>query len=120
MNVDYNAKYLKYKKKYLELKKQIASQQTGGSTEKLDIMLFKANWCGHCKNFIPTWNEIQTKYKSKYNFVTYDSEANKKEMKQWQVQGYPTIIIKKGNLASEYKGDRVESDIIKFVENLEN
>ena len=120
MSVDYNAKYLKYKKKYLELKKQLTLEQSGGAAEKTDVMLFKANWCGHCKNFLPTWEEIQTKYKNKYNFITYDSDSNKQEIKQWQVQGYPTIIVKKGNLASEFKGNRVESDIIEFIENLEN
>ena len=63
--VDYKEKYLKYKLKYAELK-ALKQQQQGGSSKK-NVILFKANWCGHCQNFLPKWENLQNKYNSKYN-----------------------------------------------------
>ena len=121
--VNYYSKYLKYKNKYIIAKQNMLKQnmlkQSGGSNEKVNIMLFKADWCGHCKRFTSVWNEMEEKYKKKYNFISYDSDKNKKDLENWGVKSFPTIIIKKGNLASEYFGDRVEPAIIDFISNFE-
>lgn len=121
--VNYYGKYLKYKNKYLQLKndleKEKLNEQKGGATEKTDVMLFKAEWCGHCKRFSPVWKEMEQKYSKKYNFISYDSDKDKQELENWGVKGFPTIIVKRGNLASEYFGDRVEPAIIDFISNFE-
>ena len=69
--VDYKEKYLKYKLKYQELKalKQQNQKQLGGTSKK-NIILFKANWCGHCQNFMPKWEQLQNKYNSKLIIIT--------------------------------------------------
>jgi thiol-disulfide isomerase/thioredoxin len=48
-------KYLLYKKKYLKKK---MSKMSGGSS-KNELMLFKAEWCGHCKKLEPLLNEVE-------------------------------------------------------------
>ena len=116
--MSYYSKYLKYKKKYLNLKKQLEPTILSGGS-KTDIMLFKAEWCGHCQRFSTVWKEMKNKYNKKYNFISYDSEKHKSELENWGVKAFPTIIIKKGDLASEYFGDRVEPAIIKFVSDFE-
>ena len=82
--VNYYSKYLKYKNKYLQLKndleKEKLNEQKGGATEKTDVMLFKAEWCGHCKQFSPVWKEMEQKYSKKYNFISYDSDKDKQEL----------------------------------------
>ena len=115
--MDYELKYLKYKKKYLDLKSKISSQQVGGS--KTEVILFKANWCGHCTRFLPQWEKIKKKYKSKYDFIKYDSDKDKKIFDQWGVNSFPTIIVKKGNIASQYHGSREEKDLIKYITEVE-
>ena len=130
-NVDYKKKYFKYKEKYLALKKladkmdannKEAIMLGGGNEvnelEKVDVFLFKAEWCGHCKAFKPTWNDLQNKYNKKYNFYTYDNDKNEKEMVEWEIRGFPTIIAKKGNVATEYKGPRDEQSLISFFDSL--
>lgn len=126
--MDFKSKYLKYKTKYLALKKQSGggcggdhddkkkSKQCGGSKEKDEVLLFKAEWCGHCKKFKPVWNELKEMYKNKYVFNTYDSDEDKDKMKQWGVSGFPTIIFKRGDDAIEYSGDRSIGSIVKFLE----
>ena len=113
----YKDKYLKYKDKYLKLKNQNTKphiQSGGNNTPKIDIILFKADWCGHCKRFASTWEGMQKKYKNKYNFITIDSNETE-QLKSWNVRGFPTIYVKNKNTAIEYEGSREEEDIIKFV-----
>jgi len=117
----YYEKYLKYKTKYLNLTKMIAQEghfpvQEGGGNEKPTIYLFKAEWCGHCKGFKPTWEKIQKDLKNKYEFITIDSEKDKAEISQWGIKGFPTIIKKISDNAEEYVGPRDEISVKEFIE----
>lgn len=128
MNNHYD-KYLKYKKKYLSLKRN--KVQDGGSDEtyygednnkKIDetkptIYLFKASWCGHCKNFRETWNALANKYEKQMNFILYDSDKNKKDLREWKVSSFPTIILRKNKNATEYQGDRDINNLIPYIDN---
>ncbi len=118
--MDYQEKYLKYKAKYLKLKaleKELKKKKvmTGGSSNMNSIYLFKAEWCGHCQGFKPTWNKLKEEMKSKINFVTYDSEKNSKEIKEYNIEGFPTLIMKVGNKAIEYVGPRDEQSVKDFI-----
>jgi thiol-disulfide isomerase/thioredoxin len=113
---DYYKKYLKYKSKYIYLK----NLQKGGG-DKIDLMLFKAEWCGYCKTFLPVWNSLKKmdNFKSKFNFITYDSDEHKNEFEQYKVNEYPTLIIKKDEKNfDEYSGPREMEHMIEFLENL--
>jgi len=110
----YYQKYQKYKLKYLNSKYK---KQLGGS-KNVELYFFKADWCGHCKNFMPTWDSLieDKTLKNKIEFKKLDSEINKKEMIEWNISGYPTIILKKNNKAIEYNGSRKIEDIKKFLQ----
>lgn len=113
---DYYKKYLKYKSKYIQLKNL---EMNGGS--KMDIMLFKAEWCGHCKNFTPVWNSLQQmdEFKNKFNFITFDSKENKTEFEEYKVNEYPTLMVKKDeNNLDEYNGPREMEHMIEFLNQL--
>ena len=115
-STDYNQKYLKYKKKYIDLKNKTINNQLGGGNEK-NIFLFKAEWCGHCKTFLPTWEKLEGEYKNnkKINFVTFDSEKNKVEQIMYNIKGYPSILIQTGNGTKEYQGNRSEESLRDFI-----
>jgi len=111
----YYQKYQKYKIKYLNAKK---INQTGGSSNKaIDLYFFKADWCGHCKNFRETWNALADKFNDKINFISYDSDKDQKKIKEWRVEGFPTLIYRKGTTATEYNGDRDINSLINFIKN---
>ncbi len=121
-NNDYTKKYLKYKEKYLKLKKLEEEMNKkslvmtgGGNKDKKTLALFKAEWCGHCKAFKSTWEELKNEMENKVKFVTYDSEANKNEIQKFQIQGFPTLILLSGNKAVEYVGPRDSSSIKEFI-----
>lgn len=122
--MDYNKKYLKYKTKYLKLKsildKKNGFNMNGGAPNKKEIYLFKADWCPHCRNFKPTWDSLKNKLGKELNFITYDADKDKNEIKQFKIEGYPTIILLEGNKAIEYVGPRTEESLINFIKNPTN
>ena len=126
---DFYLKYLKYKSKYFNLKTAMSSNQSGGSMttsnkmdsknpsgdDKVEIYLFKADWCGHCKGFKPTWEKIKKDLGNKYNFITVDADKDKPLIEKWKIQGFPTIIKKVGDKAEEYVGPRDEQSVVDFI-----
>ena len=109
----YRLKYLKYKNKYLQLKALKNSQKGGG--EKATLNLFKSEFCSHCIKFKPLWEELQNELKDKVNFKIFDAVNDKKEMKEYGIQGYPTLILKRGNNKVEFNGSRNKENIIEFI-----
>jgi thiol-disulfide isomerase/thioredoxin len=123
MNQDYNAKYLKYKEKYLALQKEynelmLKKNMRGGSGDKMSVILFKADWCGHCKNFKPTWEKVSNMYKQKYNFIVYDADSQTEKFKEYKVDAFPTVLIKTGDNIKPYDGDRSFEDFSNFLQSI--
>lgn len=98
--------------------------------EKIYIELFKANWCGHCKDFLPTFmkmKESSAKNPNYSNFVfnvydesKHENKINHKVGRGLQIGGYPTLMVCKGdNTTIEYDGHRSPDNILKFAKNFE-
>ena len=114
----YYQKYIKYKTKYNNLKIQL-NKQKGGGNQDTDVYFFKANWCGHCKNFSPTWDALEKDLGSKYTFntVDVDKKENKALLQKYEkyIQGYPTIIKKTGDTISLFNGERNVHNVREFI-----
>jgi protein disulfide-isomerase-like protein len=83
------------------------------------LVLFYAEWCGHCKNFMPTWDAL-TKLipKEVINMVKISCVKKEKacaEIKQ--IRGYPTIIFvdMKNAQTITFNGQRNPESIIEFI-----
>lgn len=111
---NYYDKYLKYKSKYMSLKDKL--NQTGGG-KKTKVMLFKAEWCGHCKSFKPIW-DIVTKQYDNLDFVVYDSDKNVDDITKYNVSGFPTIIVEKDGNTFEYNEERNADSFNNFLKEL--
>jgi len=117
----YYLKYIKYKTKYLNISQKSNILQKGGKSNKdTELYLFKAEWCGHCKNFMPIWDQISkdSELNNKIEFIKYDSDQHKKEINEWNIKGFPTIILKKNDKAIEYNGPRKLENIKEFIKNI--
>lgn len=78
---------------------------SGGSSppdkSKPAIVVLKANWCGHCKAFLPIWDKFVKQHErgSPISFVTWDSKEDKDDIEKVQnMEGYPTIRFYPGGL----------------------
>lgn len=77
-------------------------------TNKTNVTLYFAHWCGHCKEFLSsTWNKVSEHYgpESNINLNTVDCSELKTEIKTPAgklIQGFPTVIINYKNAAGEY------------------
>ncbi len=125
MEVNYKEKYLKYKLKYQELQESLNNQnieQSGGGmkqdSDKMDIMLFKAEWCGHCKQFKSTWGKLKDQFNNKFNFITYDSVKDARKIKEHKINGYPTIMFKDNVLTKSYEGPRDYESLEMILSNM--
>jgi thiol-disulfide isomerase/thioredoxin len=80
-------------------------EQTG---KNVDLYFFYTNWCPHCKNAMPVWKQFKTEMNNKtikgnqINFIEVDCEKDKKLADKFNVKGYPTIKLVKGNQVIEY------------------
>lgn len=93
------------------------------------LVLYHANWCGHCQRFQPDWKKIQTRVKKELpNVCLGDVEETqmRSHMKDSEVQGFPTIKFYRksdgSNKANEenknnipFEGERSVDGLINFI-----
>ncbi len=111
---NYYEKYLKYKTKYCSLKEQL--NQTGGGN-KTKVILFKADWCGHCKSFKPIWDAVTKQYDN-LEFAVYDADNNKDILKKYHIEGFPTVMVEKEGKTFEYNDERSPDAFNHFLKEL--
>ena len=101
------------------------------STNKGDsaIMFFYVDWCPHCKTAKPIWDNISAKYDKEfvngykckfleYNLTEVDNEQNKKLTKDYNIEGYPTIKMKKGNDIIDFDAKITTTSLEEFIQNV--
>ena len=92
------------------------------------LILFHAEWCGHCKALMPIWNLLGTMIeKNTINLVKISCVKKQEQCNKMKfIKGYPTIIFvpsvktlkKDDNLQNKmiiYNGERTADNIIKFI-----
>jgi thiol-disulfide isomerase/thioredoxin len=85
------------------------------------IVVCKADWCGHCKQAAPEFEKLMAaspmtlKDGTKVTVKVLDADQNKDEIKQYNVKGYPTILIGDGGNMTEYPGPRTYDGLVQFL-----
>ena len=94
--------------------------------------LFYTDWCPHCKTSKPEWEKLQANWKMtkrqmywennkiNYNDIKIDMincERDKATCKEFDVQGYPTIVLSIGDKNIEYTGEsKSHHELMRFLE----
>lgn len=77
--------------------------------KRADLYLFYTDWCPYCKKTKPEWAQLKKQYDNgkkvngyTLNFVEVDCEANPDLANKFDISGYPTIKLVKGNQVVEF------------------
>jgi thiol-disulfide isomerase/thioredoxin len=84
---------------------------------KARVELYYANWCGHCKNFKPTWEKFKNAVSDKIKCKQYEESEYGDLMRRKGIHGFPTIRIIVGNNVEEYNGKRDYDTFYNYVMN---
>jgi thiol-disulfide isomerase/thioredoxin len=107
-------------------------EQFSNGAPQIKYQLFYADWCPHCQTTKPEWKKMKDNWemaqremywennKLSYQDVTIDMincEDDKDSCRNFDIQGYPTIILSIGNNNIEYdKSGRNHGDLMSFLE----
>ena len=91
------------------------------TSDVVDLYYFYTTWCPHCKKSMPIWQEFKneignTKVKGyRINFLEVDCDKDKATADKFNVQGYPTIILVKGNQKVDYDAKPSKDTLMEFL-----
>jgi len=86
-----------------------------------DIYFFFTEWCPHCKTAKPIWADFKSKMSGKQingiklNFFEVDCDKDSATSDKFNVKGFPTIKLMKGNQIIEYDAKPSTVNLIEFV-----
>lgn len=93
----------------------------GKAITSADIYFFYTEWCPHCKTAKPVWADFKTQMEGKQvngvtlNFYEIDCDKDAATSDKFNVKGFPTIKLMKGNQIIEYDAKPSTVNLIEFV-----
>lgn len=85
-----------------------------GKNDDVWLIEFYAPWCGHCKRFMNTFDEIGEELKGKVRVAKIDATSEVSIASVFQVQSFPTFFHINGKEVRKYKGRRKKESLIDF------
>lgn len=84
------------------------------------ILFVWAKWCGHCTNFIPVFNNIESKIGHKFIMLNIEDTELKKRPELTRalgVNGFPTIKFfdQFNQIEADYIGQRDEASLLNSI-----
>jgi thiol-disulfide isomerase/thioredoxin len=98
------------------------SEGTNKQTDVADLYFFYTTWCPHCKKSMPIWQSLKDEVGSKeikgvtINFVEVDCDKDTSLAEKFNVQGYPTIKLVRGNQVVEYDAKPNKDTLMEFLQ----
>ena len=96
------------------------TQAATGATTGNWFVKFYAPWCGHCRSLAPSWKDAgkrlaELEEPSYGTMAKVDCTKHAIVCKRFNVKGYPTLIFFSKGKMLKYKGNRITSSLVDFV-----
>ena len=95
------------------------------SDSKIKVYNFNTSWCGWSTRFQPEWKKFENEISAKGDLshvqaydIKCDNPANDNICKEYEVAGFPTVIIEAAGKRGVYKGPRDSKDLLETVKAL--
>ena len=94
------------------------------TSKLIKVYNFNTSWCGYSVRFQPEWKKFKKEIKSIDNLsiqafdIKCDNINNKQMCNDYEIPGFPTIIIEKDGKKINYNGLRTAEAIIDTIQNL--
>ena len=89
---------------------------------KIKVYNFNTSWCRYSVMFAPEWAKFESMVEENENIealdVKCDDESNEGLCASFDVPGFPSVVVVKGDEKRDYSGARSAEAILKFVESL--
>ena len=100
--------------------------KSGSSSNPVELMMFSVDWCPHCKQASPEWQKISDEYSASqingrkviFTLVNCTEETPdiEKQLKQYSIEGYPTIKLLKDGQIINFEAKPDYPNILKFLQ----
>ena len=100
--------------------KELTSVDSADVTN-VDVYYFFTKWCPYCKKARPIWDNLKEEYNNKtlngktLSFKEVDCEKDEALADQFNIEGYPTIKLIKGNQVVDYDAKPDEKSLREFL-----
>lgn len=90
----------------------------------IKLELFHANWCGHCKTFLPEWKKFAKEISNDAHVTVADYEHSAPNFNQFAnidgkaIAGFPTVKITVNGSEYEYNKERTAESLHNTVKEL--
>ena len=107
--------------------KNITNEKFSDTKEKINVYNFNTEACGFSVRFQPEWKKFEEEVKAKNDLsnvhaydVKCDDPANEQMCIDYQVPGFPTVVVEKGNNKKVLEGGAHVKTLIETVEKMQN
>ncbi len=98
------------------------AQTEGFASGGYQFSMVYAPWCGHCKSFLPTYENFMESSPITVNgksvqITKIDGDADKAAAEKFDVKGFPTfVLVSPDGSHKQYEGAREPAAIKQFIE----
>ena len=82
---------------------------------KVILYYFYMNGCGYCTRFNPVWDAFSKKYQGNVLLKKIERADAGSLLNKYNVRGFPTVILDKGNSSKTFNMDRTVDNLLSFV-----
>jgi thiol-disulfide isomerase/thioredoxin len=74
----------------------------------LSLVLVYAPWCGHSKRMLPDYEKVKSEFNGKIingkkiNVIMYNSDVDKDKVKEYEVNGFPSLFVEKDGVRESF------------------